>query len=228
MDYHEFMKIFFSDTEGKAGKKSAKKQALGINMGQLRDAERNTDREFKYEEILGRIQKHVREMNLELERIFDIFQKRTGYISYIDLEKILKLIDFKITEKDFHVLTLFADNEDAGFIIGHYLLTEIKHANIIVPVFDMQLWTSPAALALLDGRLQPIEIIMKKMEDLDRYMKENHSYTVKSNEDEKDEDLLAPQHDKVKYSSGVITGREFADMLKQECEYDGNYSALDQ
>jgi len=69
---------------------------------------------------------------------------------------------------------------------------------------------------------------MKKMEDLDRYMKENHSYTVKSNEDEKDEDLLAPQHDKVKYSSGVITGREFAEMLKQECEYDGNYSALDQ
>jgi hypothetical protein len=72
----------------------------------------------------------------------------------------------------------------------------------------MQLWTSPDALSLLDGRKKSIEVIIKKMNDLDIYMKNNHSYTVKSQEDEKeDEDMLNPQADKVKYSSGVITGR---------------------
>ena len=177
-------------------------------MNNLRDAERNTDKEFKYEELLGRIKKHVDDMELDLERIFDIFQKRTGFISYVDLEKILKLINFPIAKKEFDILTLFADNEDAGSIIGYYLLTEIKHASQIVPVFDMQLWSSPDALSLLDGRKKPIEVIIKKMNDLDIYMKNNHSYTVKSQEDEKeDEDMLNPQADKVKYSSGVITGR---------------------
>jgi hypothetical protein len=55
------------------------------------------------------------------------------------------------------------------------------------------------------------------MDILNRYMQEYHSYTVKSNDDDKDEDFMAPKHDAVKYSSGVITGEEFQEMLKSEC-----------
>jgi hypothetical protein len=78
----------------------------------------------------------------------------------------------------------------------------------------MQRWCCHEAIALLGRRKKPIEIIMKKMEELERYMREYHSYTVKSSEDDKDENLLAPKHEAVKYSSGVITGREFAEMLR--------------
>lgn len=56
---------------------------------------------------------------------------------------------------------------------------------------------------------------------------EYHSYTVKSSEDEKDE-FLTPKHDAVKYSSGVITGREFEQMLSSECRMDGNRVVLDE
>jgi hypothetical protein len=69
VDYHEFFKVFFTDTEGKTRKQSK----LGINMGQLKDAERTIEREFKYEELLSKIKQHVDAIDLQLERIFDCF-----------------------------------------------------------------------------------------------------------------------------------------------------------
>lgn len=41
--------------------------------------------------------------------IFEIFCKKQGFISYPDLRKIIELIDFPITEKQFDLLTMYAD-----------------------------------------------------------------------------------------------------------------------
>ncbi len=41
--------------------------------------------------------------------IFEIFCKKSGFISYQDLKKIIALIDFPITEKQFDLLTMYAD-----------------------------------------------------------------------------------------------------------------------
>jgi Ca2+-binding EF-hand superfamily protein len=41
--------------------------------------------------------------------IFEIFCKKSGFISYSDLKKIIELIDFPITEKQFDLLTMYAD-----------------------------------------------------------------------------------------------------------------------
>lgn len=41
--------------------------------------------------------------------IFEIFCKKSGFISYSDLKKIIELIDFPMTEKQFELLTMYAD-----------------------------------------------------------------------------------------------------------------------
>jgi Ca2+-binding EF-hand superfamily protein len=42
--------------------------------------------------------------------IFEIFCKKNGFITYEDLRKIIGLIDFPISEKQFELLTMHADD----------------------------------------------------------------------------------------------------------------------
>ena len=42
--------------------------------------------------------------------IFEIFCKKSGFISYTDLHKIIELIDFKISEEEFELLIMYADD----------------------------------------------------------------------------------------------------------------------
>lgn len=53
----------------------------------------------EYEDLLGRISEHVKVQGLDLMHIFEIFCKKSGFISYADLRKIIELIGFPITEK---------------------------------------------------------------------------------------------------------------------------------
>lgn len=65
----------------------------------------------EYEDLLGRISEHVKSQGLDLMHIFEIFCKKSGFISYADLKKIIDLIDFPINEKQFELLCMYADEE---------------------------------------------------------------------------------------------------------------------
>lgn len=100
VDYTEFIKIFLqSQTNKKLNTVGEIKLELKKSAYTLND----------YEDLLGRMSQHVREQGLDLMHIFEIFCKKQGFISYPDLRKIIELIDFPITEKQFDLLTMYAD-----------------------------------------------------------------------------------------------------------------------
>jgi Ca2+-binding EF-hand superfamily protein len=75
------------------------------------DMKKSTYTLNEYEDLLGRISEHVKSQGLDLMHIFEIFCKKSGFISYADLRKIIDLIDFPITEKQFELLCMYADEE---------------------------------------------------------------------------------------------------------------------
>lgn len=92
VDYPEFIKIFLQ-----AGQTGRKLNAVSeIKLGERRSTHTMND----YEDLLGRINEHVRVQGIDLLRIFEIFCKKSGgFISYDDLKKCIELLDFPISEK---------------------------------------------------------------------------------------------------------------------------------
>lgn len=79
-------------------------------IGEIKlDLKRSAYTLSEYEELLGRMSEHIKNQGLNLMHIFEIFCKKSGFISYQDLRKIIALIDFPITEKQFDLLTMYAD-----------------------------------------------------------------------------------------------------------------------
>jgi Ca2+-binding EF-hand superfamily protein len=72
--------------------------------------------------------------------IFEIFCKKSGFISYADLKKIIDLIDFAITEKQFELLCMYADEEGQQNIHAYELAQQIENAEVVAPQFDIQKW----------------------------------------------------------------------------------------
>jgi len=65
---------------------------------------------------LSRINSHVKEQGLDLMRIFDIFCKQGGFISFTDLGKILELIEFNHSEHQFELIKRYADESNQGTV----------------------------------------------------------------------------------------------------------------
>lgn len=57
---------------------------------------------------------HVKQEGLDLMRIFKIFAKQQGFITYDHLRKVFELIGFNLNENDFSLLTRFADESADG------------------------------------------------------------------------------------------------------------------
>lgn len=153
VDYAEFIKIFLQ--AGSTGKKlnavseiklSISKSAFSLN---------------EYEDLLGKINKHVRGENIDLMRIFEIFCKDSGFISYEDLRKIVDLVDYPITDKQFDLLTMYADESGQENIHAYDLAQQIENAEFVAPQFDLQKWI--IAARELQGRHNLLELCYGKL-----------------------------------------------------------------
>jgi Ca2+-binding EF-hand superfamily protein len=65
---------------------------------------------------LSRVSQHVRHEGLDLLRIFKIFSKQQGFITYDHLKKIFELIGFGLNESEFQLMVRFADESADGLI----------------------------------------------------------------------------------------------------------------
>ena len=57
-----------------------------------------------YADLLSKINSHVKQQDLELMRMFEVFCKNGGFISFDDLGKILELIEFHTTEQELELI----------------------------------------------------------------------------------------------------------------------------
>lgn len=72
--------------------------------------------------------------------IFEIFCKKSGFISYADLRKIIELIGFPITEKQFENLCMYADESGQQNVHAYDLCQQIEYAELVAPQFDIKNW----------------------------------------------------------------------------------------
>ena len=117
-----------------------------------------------YEDILGRIQVHSKKQNLDLEHIFGIFAKKSGFITYAEFRKILELITFEISEKDFNLITTFADENRTETLFVYDLVQQIIHAEVIAPQFEIYKWI--IASRELGGRTLLLDKCAEKIEEI--------------------------------------------------------------
>lgn len=73
-------------------------------------------------------------------RIFKIFAKQGGTISYDHLKKIFELIDFPLTDTEFKLMINFADENRDGIISAFEFAYQVVHAREIAPQFDINKW----------------------------------------------------------------------------------------
>ena len=117
-----------------------------------------------YEEILARISATVNELNLDLDHIFGIFTKQGGFIEYHHLRKIFELIGFEFSDKDFEIITLYADETGVGTILAYDLMQQIVNAEKVAPQFEMHKWI--IASRELDNRVNLLETVMDHLEHI--------------------------------------------------------------
>ena len=188
MDYSEFIKIFL---QGQG--QSKKMNAVGeIKLELKRSAYTYAD----YEDLIGKINQHVKDEGLDLMHIFEIFCKRSGFISYADLRKIIDLIGFAISEKQFELLTMHADDSSAGNIHAYDLASQIVNAELITPQFDIQKWI--IASRELQGRHNLLALVHEHMPSI------------------KDEIQKQFSAGKANYEPSVMTGLQFSQIIRKE------------
>jgi Ca2+-binding EF-hand superfamily protein len=82
---------------------------------------------------LSRISMHVKQEGLDLMRIFKIFAKQQGQITYEHLKKIFDLIGFQMNEPEFNLMTRFADETGDGWISAFEFANQIVYAKELAP-----------------------------------------------------------------------------------------------
>lgn len=184
VDYEEFTKIFLEDTA-----KSKPAQEIRLD----RKSPYNIQ---DYEDLLSRINSHVKEQGLDLMRIFDIFCKQGGFISFADLGKILELIEFSHTEHQFELIKRYADENNQGTVHAYEFVNQILFSKEITPSFDIYRWV--VASRELAGRFRLLEMVQAASESI------------------KDQ-LIARYGDADGKHSGVLTAENFVDLLATEC-----------
>ena len=142
-----------------------------------------------YEDLLARISAHVKQDDLDLEHIFEHFQKQGGLITYDNLRTILELISFEISEADFNLLTLFADENKSGQILAYDLSQQIIHAEQIAPQFEIYKWI--IASRELQGKSNLLEVMVEHMDKVTAAIAEDYAGPNKA------------------HQSKVLTGEQF-------------------
>ena len=157
-----------------------------------------------YEDVLGRICEHAKSQGLDLEHIFGIFGKKSGFITYAEFRKILELISFEISEPDFNLIVSYADENKTESFFVYDLVQQIIHAEVIAPQFQISKWI--IATRELQGRTQLLDWCQDKIEDLEGEI-----------------DARFGGEDK-KHTSQVITGEQFQEIIRHSIpelsEYD--------
>lgn len=125
IDYNEFIRLFIGSQ--KQVSKKSRDDKLKV------DLKKSAYSMQDYEDILGKISVHAKDQGLDLEHIFGIFAKKSGFITYPEFRKILELISFEISEKDFNLITMYADENKTETIFAYDLSQQIIHAEIIAP-----------------------------------------------------------------------------------------------
>ena len=185
IDYEEFTKIFLEDSA--SGAKAAQETRLDRKSPyNLQD----------YEDLLSRISSHVKEQGLDLMRIFEIFCKQGGFISFEDLNKILDLIEFPVTEHQFELIRRFADENNQGTVHAYEFVQVIAHSKQITPSYDVHRWI--VASRELAGRYRLLELLQGAIESIK-------------------EQMLTRYGDAEARHSGVLTAESFAELLAAEC-----------
>jgi hypothetical protein len=183
VDYEEFSKIFLEDS----GKN---KPAQEIRLD--RKSPYNLQ---DYEDLLSRINAHAKKQGLDLRRIFDIF-KRSGFISFDDLAKILELLEFDYTEHEFELIRRHADESNTGTVHSYEFLNQILVSLEVAPAYDVYRWIQ--ASRDLGGRYRLLEMVQVAAESM------------------KDQ-MITRYGDSEGRHSGVLTADDFADLLGTEC-----------
>jgi len=185
VDYEEFTKVFLEESASK-GKPSQEMRLDRKSPYNLQD----------YEDLLSRIGSHVKEQALDLMRIFDIFCKQGGFISFDDLRKILDLIEFPVTDHQFELIRRYADENNAGTLHAYEFVNLIVYSKEITSSYDVYRWV--VASRELAGRFSLVEVVQGAIESI------------------KDQ-LLTRHGDADGKHSGVLTTESFAELLAAEC-----------
>jgi Ca2+-binding EF-hand superfamily protein len=88
VDYEEFVRIFLDKGASQHRDDLVPSEAKRATVFQIQD----------YEDLLSKISAHVRQDGLDLLRIFKIFARQNGTITYDHLRKIFELIGFNLDE----------------------------------------------------------------------------------------------------------------------------------
>ena len=185
VDYEEFCKVFLEDSAAKA-KPSQEMRLDRKSPYNLQD----------YEDLLSRIGSHVKEQGLDLMRIFDIFCKQGGFISFEDLSKILDLIEFPVTEHQLELLRRYADENNQGTLHAYEFVNLIVYSKEITPSYDVCRWI--VASRELAGRFRLLELVQGAIESAR-------------------DQMLTRYGDAEGKHSGVLTTENFAELLAAEC-----------
>lgn len=112
VDYKEFIRLFMGLDQEKKPKDEKLKLDVKKSAYTMQD----------YEDILGRISIHSKDQGLNLDHIFSIFGKKSGFITYAEFRKILELISFEISDKEFNLITAYADENKTETIFAYDLV----------------------------------------------------------------------------------------------------------
>ena len=182
VDYEDFTRIFLEDSAKSKGTQEIRLESKGAYNLQA------------YEDLLSRINSHVKDRGLDLMRIFDIFCKQGGFISFDDLGKILDLIEFAYTEQEFELIKRHADESNQGTVHAYEFATEILVSQEVAPCFDIYRWK--VASRELSGRYRLLEMVQQASEGVKQQLTSREA---------------DGKH------SGVLTAENFAELLVAEC-----------
>ena len=172
VDYRDFFNIFFINDQATKGRKG-EKEDFKLEIQKKQSAYTLMD----YEEVLSSISVHVRDLGLDLEHIFGIFTKQGGFIEYFHIRKIFELIDFPITDKEFDIITLYADETGVGTILAYDLMQQIINAERVAPQFEIYKWI--IASRELGGRVHLLETVLDRIEHLNEAIDMRYGADVK-------------------------------------------------
>ena len=162
-----------------------------------------------YEDLLGRISERAKAQCLDVVGIFQIFCKKSGFINYADLRKILQLVDFAATEEEFELLTMFADESSSESVHAYDLAQQILNAELVAPQFELYKWI--VASRELQGRTALLEQVF----DIMPLIRERINEELGEGKP---------------YECAVITGEQFQNFVRYECpklsEYDVDLLAM--
>lgn len=97
-------------------------------------------------------------------RIFKIFAKQNGFITYDHLKKIFELIGFSLTDLEFNLLVRFADESADGLIQASEFANQVIYARELAPQFDINKWI--VASRFLQGNGLILERVLQNMDVL--------------------------------------------------------------